>query len=102
MRSKSNKARSIEEDVKRSLSKYKGENVERVLKNIRDDIQEIMDSYVGDGMYVNDFPIEFENDLGKFRIQSNGESYFFPKTGVQHIEINMTILPSGEIYDGSN
>jgi hypothetical protein len=43
------------------------------------------------------FPIEWENDLGKFKIQEDGRSFIISKMGVKSMELNITILPTGSI-----
>ena len=42
-----------------------------------------------------DFPIEWETELGKFRVEENGNAFIQPKKTVQYIECKVTILPSG-------
>lgn len=85
--------------VSTTMSKYVGEkNINEVLRQIKSELNEALNQYLGENHVVEkDFPIEFENDFGKWKINSDGTTHLQPKTGIQHIELNMTIKKTGEI-----
>jgi hypothetical protein len=85
--------------VSTTMSKYVGEtNTKEVLKQMQSELNEVLNQYLSENHVVKeDFPIECENDFGKWEIHSDGKTYVKPKTGVQHIELNMTITKTGEI-----
>ncbi len=81
-----------------TLKKYKGKIVNEVLKDIRSDLNDVLNNYLSDNVVmVEDFPIKFENGLGKWEIHKDGRTYVQPKTGGKFIECNITVSPTGEI-----
>lgn len=85
--------------VSTAMFKYEGErNTKEVLKQMQSELNDVLNQYLGENHVVEkDFPIEFENDFGKWKINSDGTTHLQPKTGIQHIELNMTIKKTGEI-----
>lgn len=84
--------KSIIIETNNAVSKYKGWQISTILKHIEKDIQKILDGYISEQLlFADDFPIEFENDLGSWRIESSGNCYLLPKTELSHIEINITL-----------
>jgi hypothetical protein len=45
-----------------------------------------------------DNPIEFENDIGKFKYEGNGRLLVQPKKGVEYLVLNVEILPTSETH----
>jgi hypothetical protein len=86
-----------ETEIKKTLTKFEGENVKKVLNLIREELQSTIDKLISseEGIYDKDFPIEFENDMGKWRIESNGNTFVQPKSEI--VALNITIKPTGEI-----
>ena len=79
-----------------TLKKYEGKIVNEVLKDIRSDLDDVLNNYLSDNVVMTeDFPIKFENGLGKWEIHKDGRTYVQPKTGRQFIEGNITISPNG-------
>jgi hypothetical protein len=75
------------------LSKYKGSTInEDLLKRIRSELNDALNGYISNALvYNHDFPIEFENELGLWKINSNGDTFFQPKRVLSRIECNITI-----------
>jgi hypothetical protein len=85
----------IKNDLKEALMKYEGKDFSENYSAIREDIQSVFDrSIESRELFVNDFPIEFENYLGKFIIKSDGNCLYLPKIRTQRIETTITISPS--------
>ncbi len=81
-----------------TLKKYEGKIVNEVLKDIRSDLNDVLNNYLSDNVVmVEDFPIKFENGLGKWEIHKDGRTYVQPKTGGKFIECNITVSSTGEI-----
>ena len=81
-----------------ALKKYKGKIVNEVLKDIRSDLNDVLNNYLSDNVVMaEDFPIKFENGLGKWEIHKDGKTYVQPKTGGKFIECNITVSPTGEL-----
>ncbi len=85
--------------VSSALNNYESKlNTNEVLTKLRDELNEVLNHYISENWVVGkDFPIEFENDFGKWKINSDGTTHVQPKTGVQHIELNIIIKKTGEI-----
>lgn len=80
------------------LKKYEGETVNHVLKGIKKDLQRSFDGFLSDNeVYKKHFPIEFENILGKWKINSDGTTDIQPKKGAQHIVCDFEIQNSGAV-----
>ena len=45
------------------------------------------------------YPIEFENEFGRWKMLEDGTTLFQPKTAVEYIELNITIPPSGATFE---
>ena len=85
-------------ELQNTLKKYEGKIVNEVLKDIRSDLDDVLNNYISDNVVMTeDFPIKFENGLGKWEIHKDGRTYVQPPTGRQFIECNITISPTGEI-----
>ena len=84
-------------DSQNALKKYEGKIVNEVLKDIRSDLNDVLNNYLSDNVVMaEDFPIKFENGLGKWEIHKDGKTYVQPKTG-KFIECNIIVSPTGEI-----
>ena len=85
--------------AQKTLEKYEGEkNVSDVIKKMKEDLDSALNTYLTqDHVIEEDFPIEFENELGKWKINADGNTYVQPKKGTQYIECNITIKRTGEI-----
>ena len=85
-------------ELQNTLKKYEGKIVNEVRKDIRSDLDDVLNNYLSDNVVMTeDFPIKFENGLGKWEIHKDGRTYVQRKTGRQFIECNITISPTGEI-----
>jgi len=85
----------IVNELQNTLSKFEGEEVRRVIGQIRSELNDVLNNYISENkVYDTDFPIEFENGLGKWEINSDGEAYVWLKMGVQHITVDLTIKPT--------
>ena len=87
----------IQHELESTLKKYEGQSVEDVLSEMRKDLQSVMDGLISseEGVYSQDFPIEFENNLARWKITKTGECFVQPKRSV--CETNVTIKPTGEV-----
>jgi uncharacterized protein Usg len=85
--------------AKKTLEKYEGKkNVSDVINKIKEDLNDVLNTYLTQNYVIEeDFPIEFENELGKWKINADGNAYVQPKKGPQYIECNITIKQTGEI-----
>ena len=85
--------------TQKTLEKYEGEkNVSDVIKKMKEDLDSVINTYLTQNHVIEeDFPIEFENELGKWKINADGNTYVQPKKGTQYIECNITIKRTGEI-----
>jgi hypothetical protein len=79
----------------KTLEKYKSEGYTAdVVKQIKEELNSVL------SVIKEDFPIEFENEIGKWRIESNGVCFIQPRMNIQYIECNFIISPTGETqYD---
>ena len=85
--------------AQKTLEKYEGEkNVADVINKMKDDLNDVLNIYLAKNHVIKeDFPIEFENELGRWQINADGNTYVQPKKGTQYIECDITIKPSGTI-----
>ena len=85
----------------KTLSKYVGEkNISLILDKIKEDLDKSLNQFLSENnASVSDFPVEFENDLGKWKIKADGTTYFQPKVALKHIECNVTITKSNISFD---
>lgn len=88
-------------EAKKTLDKYVGlDNTQEVLGKIRSDLNDVLNNYLGENkVYQKDFPMEFENEMGKWRIKSDGETQFEPKSSTKYIEVKIEIKPTSETYE---
>lgn len=92
-------------EANKALSKYVGKlDTKTTLENITNELNEVLDNYITETpMYRDDFPIEFENDLGKWKLESDGTTQFQPKTSTQFIQVDITIENTEDItYNKEN
>lgn len=80
-------------ESKKVLFKYKDSIInDDLLKIIKFELNSALNNYLIDNLvYKHDFPIEFENELGWWKINSNGETFFQPKKTLSRIECNIII-----------
>ena len=85
--------------AQKTLEKYEGEkNVSNIIKKMKEDLDSVLNTYLTQNHVIEeDFPIEFENELGKWKINADGNTYVQPKKETQYIECNITIKRTGEI-----
>jgi hypothetical protein len=85
--------------AQKTLEKYEGEkNVSDVINKMKEDLNDALNTYLDQNHVIEEhFPIEFENELGKWKINADGNTYVQPKKGTQYIECNITIKKTGEI-----
>lgn len=85
-------------EANKTLSGHIGKTITKtILDNITIGLNEVLDNYITETpMYRDDFPIEFENDLGKWKLESDGTTQFQPKTSSQFIQVDITIENTGE------
>lgn len=82
--------------LKNTLEKFEGMQVDKILDKLKEDINECLSQYISKHEVHNtDFPIEWENDMGKWRIDENGQTHFAPKTIVKQITITLNITKDG-------
>ena len=87
----------LTEIVSGCVSKYEGQQIKDVLDKLRDELNDVLNHYLTDNYVVkDDFPIMFENEIGKWEIHSDGNAYVWPKKSAAYIECNITIKPSGD------
>lgn len=81
------------------LSRYVGKiSTQEVLENITTELNEVLNNYISDTpIYSKDFPIEFENWMGKWKIENDGKTQFQPRTDMKNITLNIRISKTGEI-----
>jgi len=91
-----------------TLAKYhQAKNVELIIDKIKEDTKVVLDKYslstnaaiydidnriIG---YEQEFPIEFENNLGRWRIEEDGTTYFQSIDIPKYITIDCTITKDG-------
>ena len=91
----------LEKIVSETISKYEGLHVDRVLDQLRSELNDALNSYLDLNWIVKeDFPIKFENEVGAWEIHHDGTSYVHLKKATQYIECNITIKPTGDIENG--
>jgi hypothetical protein len=84
----------IKNELTEKLNQFVGDEITgRLLEKLQSETQTILKGYIHseEGLYEEQFPIEFENDLGIWKIESNGNSFFQPKIRQKYIEVNFTI-----------
>ena len=78
-------------ESKNILEKYKGKVVSEVLEDIRKDLKEVLEGHFISESDITKFPFEFENDLGKWRIEQGGITYFQPNISTKYITVNINL-----------
>ena len=92
MEKKDNKEGIIVTSNKVVLKYINEPNVKETLDKIKSELNDVLNEYLFEfayEVYKQDFPVEFENEVGKWKMCSNGDTYFYPKTSIQYI--NFTI-----------
>lgn len=86
------------------LQKYVGqENSEIILSEIEKDLQNIINKYLEKNEVFNkNFPIEFENDFGRWKFYKDGKCDFSPKSSIKFVNLNFTVLPTGVDFCDNN
>ena len=63
------------------LKKYEGKIVNEVLEDIKSDLNDVLLKYLSDNTVMkSDFPIEFEDSIGKWELSEDGTTYVQLKT----------------------
>lgn len=83
----------IKEALNESLSKFKYDEIDNSLLFVMSVyMSSTLNNVLKDNeVYTTDFPIEWENDLGKFYLESNGMCEFFPKIYTKNIQVSIKI-----------
>jgi len=86
--------------AKKTIDKHVGlgmDNTQEVLRKIRSDLNDVLNNYLDENeVYQKDFPVEFENEMGKWKIKSDGETHFTPFFVPKWIEVNITVKSTNE------
>jgi hypothetical protein len=80
-------------EATKTLERYVGEpNTKEIYKTISEDLNRCLDRYLTD-YPINEtkYPIEFENEIGKWKIMEDGETYIQHYKPVKSITVNFTI-----------
>lgn len=66
-------------------------HAEKMIKSIEAELATILKNNM-----INEikYPINIENDFGKFQLQENNHLLIQPKKGVEYLVLNVNILPS--------
>ena len=81
----------------KTLKKYEGKLVNDCLQDIRNDLQESLNKLLSDNhVFENDFPIIFNNDLGEWEIDSDGNVRVKPKKSMQTLNCKVIISKNNE------
>lgn len=84
--------------IKNTFDKYDGSDINSIVSKIKDDLQLCLNNYLCEHVvYETDFPIEFNNDFGRWRIEANGDSFLIPRKPISKFECNIVILPGSDI-----
>ena len=68
-----------------------------MIDSIREELESMLSgNLLNESIVSVDNPIEFENDIGKFKYEGNGRLLVQPKKGVEYLVLNVDILPTGE------
>jgi len=68
-----------------------------MIDSIREELESMLSgNSLNESIVSVDNPIEFENDIGKFKYEGNGRLLVQPKKGVEYLVLNVDILPTGE------
>ena len=82
---------------KNTLERYENDRpVKEILNRIKKDLDKVCNKFLKDNVVrETDFPIEVENEMGKWKIEADGKCMLQPKAGIQYIEIDFTVTPTG-------
>lgn len=75
------------------LDNYVGSEITNsLIEQIQNDLNLLLNKYITDHeVYTNDFPIEFTNEFGRWRIEQNGDCFFQPITQIKKINITIKL-----------
>lgn len=75
------------------LDNYGGlEITPELIGKIENDLNLLLNKYITDHeVYTNDFPIEFSNEFGRWKIEENGDCFFQPITQIKKINITIKL-----------
>lgn len=73
-------------------------HTDRIMKSIKEEMSMILSGNLANTASI-DNPIEFENDLAKFKYQGNDRLLVQPKKGVEYLVLNFKVLPSGTEFE---
>jgi hypothetical protein len=64
---------------------------------------ELIKEYINNALKNNisdkKYPIEFENETGRYLIEEDGKIFIQPKQSIQYLELNINILPTSSINE---
>lgn len=91
----------LKSEALKAIAPYKDSVLnEGILGKIRSDLNDALNKVLEElKVYPEDFPIEFENSLGKWKILSDGTTYVEPKKTIQRISTTITILNSNDLKE---
>jgi hypothetical protein len=83
----------IVEGVNSALKKHVGRELnDIVLTQIKKEMEEIMNKVLKENyIHEKDFPIEYENELGLWKLNSDGKVLFAPRAKKDYICVNIKI-----------
>lgn len=83
--------------LKTAISKHVGNDITKdTLKALQDDLQKALDGFITDEtLMVKHFPIDFENEMGKWHLEENGKVTFQPKVIAKYITVDIKIEDYG-------
>lgn len=75
------------------------DDIQKALDELKIEMQDCLDNFISseETTYAQNFPIESENNLGKWKITETGECFVHPKESPANI--NLTIKPTGEAHE---
>jgi hypothetical protein len=83
-------------EIEKTLENYKNSIIDRnLLYRIQLDLSEVLNTYLSNNVVMSiDFPIKFENDLGKWEFHNDGKTFFSPNIKLDYIEHKVIISPT--------
>jgi hypothetical protein len=80
--------------TKKTIKKYEGgELTKEALNKIGVELEDALNGFLSDhDVYPSDFPIEFENELGSWRIESDGNTTVVPKLSASEISVTIEFV----------
>ena len=77
-------------------------HIKEILSKIQEELSVSLSKIPLNFDSVQKFPIEFENDLGKWKIFEGGKVLLQPKEVAKYIELKLTITPTGELSNSDS